>query len=178
VIYLAFNTFFLAYITGSVTLGYVKATVQGSAYLPLGADRHTVLAGRAKVGSILGGTPSGVPASRRYYAGGGGSVRGYVYQGVGPYFPDDTPAGGLSLMEVSGEVRHDLTSRWGIVAFVDAGAVGTSQTPDFTDLSVGVGLGVRYNLGFGPIRFDLAVPLNPREDDPSYQIYVSIGQSF
>lgn len=165
-------------ITGSATLSYVKATVQGSAYLPFGGDRHTILAGRAKVGSILGGTLSGVPASRRYYAGGGGSVRGYVYQGVGPYFPDDTPAGGLSLMEVSGEVRHDLTSQWGIVAFVDAGTVGTSQTPDFTDLSVGVGLGVRYNLGFGPIRFDLAVPVNPREDDPSYQIYVSIGQSF
>jgi translocation and assembly module TamA len=105
-------------------------------------------------------------------------VRGYVYQGVGPHFPDNTPAGGLSLVEVSGEVRHDLTSQWGIVAFVDAGAVGLSQTPDFTDLSVGVGLGVRYNLGFGPIRFDLAVPLNPRDDDPSYQIYVSIGQSF
>ena len=105
-------------------------------------------------------------------------MRGYVYQGIGPHFSDNTPAGGLSLMEVSGEVRHDLTSQWGIVAFVDAGAVGASQTPDFTDLSVGVGLGVRYNLGFGPIRFDLAVPLNRRKDDPSYQIYVSIGQSF
>ena len=165
-------------ITGSATLSYVKASLQGSAYLPLAANRHTILAGRAKVGSILGGTPSGVPASRRYYAGGGGSVRGYVYQGIGPHFEDNTPAGGLSLMEVSGEVRHDLTSQWGIVAFVDAGSVGTSQTPDFSDLSVGVGLGVRYNLGFGPIRFDLAVPLNPRADDPSYQIYVSIGQSF
>jgi translocation and assembly module TamA len=165
-------------LTGSVTLSYVKVSLQGSAYLPFGSDRHTILAGRAKIGSILGGTQTGVPASRRFYAGGGGSVRGYVYQGIGPHFPDNTPAGGLSLTEISAEVRHDLSSQWGVVAFVDAGAVGESQTSDFADLSVGVGLGVRYNLGFGPIRFDLAVPLNRRSDDPSYQIYVSIGQAF
>ena len=141
-------------------------------------DRRTVLAGRAKAGSILGGTVSGVPASRRFYAGGGGSVRGYVYQGIGPHLQDNTPRGGLSLVEVSGEVRHALTPQWGLVAFVDAGAVGLTQQPDLSELSVGAGLGVRYNLGFGPIRFDIAAPLNRRRDDPAYQIYVSIGQSF
>jgi len=165
-------------LTGSVTLSYVKASLQGSAYLPLDGDRRTVLAGRAKAGSILGGTLGGVPASRRFYAGGGGSVRGYVFQGIGPHLPDNTPVGGLSLVEVSGEVRHRLSDQWGLVAFVDAGSVGLSQEPAFEALDLGVGLGVRYNLGFGPIRFDLAVPLNRRSDDPSYQIYVSIGQSF
>jgi translocation and assembly module TamA len=165
-------------LTGGVTLSYFKASAQGSAYLPLDADRRTVIAGRVKAGSILGGTISGVPASRRFYAGGGGSVRGYVYQGIGPHLQDNTPRGGLSLVEVSGEVRHSLTPQWGIVAFVDAGAVGLSAEPDFADLAVGVGLGVRYDLGFGPIRFDLAFPLDRRSDDPGYQIYVSIGQSF
>jgi translocation and assembly module TamA len=165
-------------LTGGVTLSYFKATAQGSAYLPLDADRRTVIAGRVKTGSILGGTISGVPASRRFYAGGGGSVRGYVYQGIGPHLLDNTPRGGLSLVEVSGEIRHNLTSQWGIVGFVDAGAVGLSAEPDFADLAVGVGLGVRYDLGFGPIRFDIAVPLNRRSDDPGYQVYVSIGQSF
>lgn len=165
-------------LTGGVTLSYFKATAQGSAYLPLDGERRTVLAGRVKAGSILGGTISGVPASRRFYAGGGGSVRGYVYQGIGPHLQDNTPRGGLSLVEVSGEVRHSLTPQWGVVAFVDAGAVGLSAEPGFGDLDVGVGLGVRYDLGFGPIRFDLAVPLNRRSDDPGYQVYVSIGQSF
>ena len=165
-------------LTGSVTLSYVKASLQGSAYLPLDGDRRTVLAGRAKAGSILGGTLGGVPASRRFYAGGGGSVRGYVFQGIGPHLSDNTPVGGLSLVEVSGEVRHRLSDQWGLVAFVDAGSVGLSQEPAFGALDLGVGFGVRYNLGFGPIRFDLAVPLNRRSDDPSYQIYVSIGQSF
>ena len=165
-------------LTGGVTLSYFKATAQGSGYLPLDGDRRTVLAGRIKTGSILGGTLSGVPASRRFYAGGGGSVRGYVYQGIGPHLQDNTPRGGLSLVEVSGEVRHRLTPQWGVVAFVDAGAVGLSAEPGFGDLDVGVGLGVRYDLGFGPIRFDIAVPLNRRADDPGYQVYVSIGQSF
>jgi translocation and assembly module TamA len=165
-------------LTGSVTLSYVKASLQGTAYLPLDGDRRTVLAGRAKAGSILGGTLGGVPASRRFYAGGGGSVRGYVFQGIGPHLSDNTPVGGLSLVELSGEVRHRLSDQWGLVAFVDAGSVGVSQEPAFDTLDLGVGLGVRYNLGFGPIRFDLAVPLNRRSDDPSYQVYISIGQSF
>jgi len=165
-------------LTGGVTLSYFKATAQGSAYLPLDGERRTVLAARVKTGSILGGTISGVPASRRFYAGGGGSVRGYVYQGIGPHLSDNTPRGGLSLVEVSGEVRHSLTPQWGVVAFVDAGTVGLSPEPGLGDLDVGVGLGVRYDLGFGPIRFDIAVPLNRRSDDPGYQVYVSIGQSF
>lgn len=165
-------------LTGGVTLSYFKATAQGSAYLPLDGARRTVLAARVKTGSILGGTISGVPASRRFYAGGGGSVRGYVYQRIGPHLQDNTPRGGLSLVEVSGEIRHSLTSQWGVVAFVDAGAVGLTPEPGLGDLDVGVGLGVRYDLGFGPIRFDIAVPLNRRSDDPGYQVYVSIGQSF
>lgn len=165
-------------LTGSVTLSYVKASLQGSGYLPLDGDNRTVLAGRAKAGSILGGTLAGVPASRRFYAGGGGSVRGYVFQGIGPHLADNTPVGGLSLVEVSGEVRRRISDRWGVVAFVDAGSVGVSQEPSFQNLDLGVGLGVRYDLGFGPIRFDLAVPLNRRPDDPSYQVYISIGQSF
>jgi len=165
-------------LTGSVTLSYVKASAQGSAYLPLAPSRGTVLAGRIKAGSILGGTISGVPASRRFYAGGGGSVRGYVFQGIGPHLADNTPLGGLSVVEFSGEVRHRLSDQWGVVAFLDGGSVGLAQEPRFGDLDLGVGLGVRFNPGFGPIRFDLAVPLNRRSDDPSYQIYVSIGQSF
>ncbi|MFM8819283.1 MAG: autotransporter assembly complex protein TamA [Phenylobacterium sp.] len=165
-------------IAGSVTLSYVKASIQGSAYLPLGPEQATVLAVRARTGAILGGTLSGVPASRRFYAGGGGSVRGYVFQGIGPHLADDTPVGGLSLVEVSGEVRHRLSDRWGLVAFADAGSVGRYQEPAFDGLNIGAGLGVRYDLGFGPIRFDLAFPLNRRSGDPGYQVYVSIGQSF
>lgn len=165
-------------IAGSDTLPYLRAQAQGTAYLPFGEKARTVLAGRVKVGSIIGGLIPEVPASRRFYSGGGGSVRGYAYQGIGPRLSDNTPEGGLSLTEASFELRQKLTTRWAVVAFVDAGSIVSDPTPSFKDLSVGAGLGVRYDLGFGPIRADIAVPLNKRKGDPSFQVYLSIGQSF
>lgn len=165
-------------IAGSDTLPYLKAQAQATAYMPFGAKARTVVAGRVKVGSIVGGLIPEVPASRRFYSGGGGSVRGYAYQGIGPRLSDNTPAGGLSLTEASVELRQKLTARWGVVAFLDAGSIGSDPTPSFKDLSVGAGVGVRYDLGFGPIRADIAVPLNKRQGDPSFQVYLSIGQSF
>jgi translocation and assembly module TamA len=121
---------------------------------------------------------SEVPASRRFFSGGGGSVRGYAYQAIGPRLSDNTPQGGVSLVETSLEVRHRFTSKWGGVAFIDAGAIGTERKPKQEDFRVGAGFGVRYDLGFGPIRADIAVPLGKRSGDPAFQIYLSIGQSF
>jgi len=167
------------YLVGrSLSLPYLKLVGQGSYYQPLDRDRRTVVAARARVGLILGGTIPEVPASRRFYAGGGGSVRGYGYQEVGPRLSDNTPQGGLSLLETSVELRRKLTQHWGVVAFVDAGAVGTGRIPNGSDLSAGAGLGVRYDLGFGPFRFDVGVPLDRRQGDAKFQVYISIGQSF
>jgi translocation and assembly module TamA len=162
---------------GRETLPYLRIQAQTSAYLPLSA--RTVVAGRVNVGSIINGASVGdIPAPQRFYAGGGGSVRGFGYQDVGPRFPDNTPQGGLSLFEGSLELRRRLTDRWGVVAFTDAGSVGVRPNPDLTHLSVGAGLGVRYNLGFGPIRVDVATPIANRNGAAPLQIYVSIGQSF
>ena len=165
-------------ITGSDTLAFGRLETQATAYLPLQKSRRTVLAGRAKVGSLVGGSLPELPAPQRFYAGGGGSVRGYAYQAIGPRLANDTPRGGLSLSEASIELRQQVTDRWGAVAFVDAGAVGAGQTPGFEDLALGAGVGVRYQLGFGPIRIDVATPLNARRGDADILIYVSIGQSF
>jgi translocation and assembly module TamA len=161
---------------GDQTLTYVRAQAQGSAYLPIGSS--TVLAGRVRLGSILGGDIPDVPAAQRLFAGGGGSVRGYGYQAVGPRFPDNTPIGGLSLAEASFEVRQNFGQQWGGVVFVDTGSVGQNQYPAFKDVSTGVGFGIRYNPGFAPIRADIAFPLNRRSGDGAFQIYLSIGQSF
>jgi translocation and assembly module TamA len=165
-------------VAGDTSLGYLRSVAQGSAYFPFGEEARTVAAGRLRLGTIIGGDIPGVPAGRRFYAGGGGSVRGYSYQAIGPRLPDNTPQGGLSLFEASAEIRHELNDKWGVVGFLDAGAVGTHSTPTGDDYSVGAGLGVRYDLGFGPIRADIAVPLDKREGDPAFQIYLSIGQSF
>ena len=166
------------FITGDRKLVYLKTQSQVSGYLPFDSDGDTVVAARAKVGSILGGSIPDVPADRRFFAGGGGSVRGFGYQEVGPRLSQETPEGGLSLLESSLELRRKITQRWGVVAFVDAGSVGSSPTPTLGEIGVGAGVGVRYNLGFGPLRLDIATPLNPRQGDGPVQVYISIGQSF
>ncbi|RAK56322.1 outer membrane protein assembly factor [Phenylobacterium soli] len=165
-------------LAGKGTVPYVKLQTGGSAYFPFGKEAKTVLAARVHVGSILNGTVADIPAPQRFYAGGGGSVRGFAYQGVGPRLADNTPQGGLSLVEGSIELRHDLTRTWGLVGFVDAGAVGSQNTPTFKDVGVGAGVGVRYNLGFGPIRVDVAVPVSGKNGGSPFQVYVSIGQAF
>nr|WP_269717023.1 autotransporter assembly complex family protein [Caulobacter sp. NIBR2454] len=166
------------FVTGDDSITYLKTQAQVTGYLPVSKEARTVLAGRAKAGLIVGGRIPSVPGSRRFFAGGGGSVRGYSYQAIGPRLSDNTPQGGLSLLEASFEVRQRITGPWGAVAFIDAGAVGTNEFPQGRDFSAGVGVGVRYDLGFGPIRADIAIPLDKREGDPSFQVYLSIGQSF
>jgi translocation and assembly module TamA len=166
-------------ITGDLTMAFLKVQAQSTAYLPFGEGAKTVLAGRVKAGQILGGTMPEVPASNRFYAGGGGSVRGYSYQAIGPRIDNTTtPQGGLSLVETSLELRHKFTDKWGAVLFVDAGAVGVDKWPNGDDFGVGAGIGIRYDLGFGPIRADFAMPISKREGDPAFQVYISIGQSF
>jgi len=165
-------------LTGDGVLPYVKLQGQVSGYLPFDVRGDTVLAARVRLGSITDGSLGDIPAPQRFYAGGGGSVRGFGFQEVGPRLADNTPEGGLSLAETSVELRHRLTEKWGLVAFVDAGTVGGAQFPSFRELSVGAGLGVRYNLGFGPIRVDLATPVTSRRGEAPLQVYVSIGQSF
>ncbi|WP_271065569.1 autotransporter assembly complex family protein [Caulobacter sp. NIBR1757] len=162
---------------GDAQLTYLKLTGQGSYYLPLDEAERFVIATRVKAGVISGADSADVPAARRFYSGGGGSVRGYGYQGIGPRI-SSTPLGGISLAEASVEFRYQLTEKWGAVAFIDGGAVGTDNFPHGDDFSAGVGFGVRYNLGFGPIRADIAFPLDPRDDDAPFQIYISIGQAF
>jgi translocation and assembly module TamA len=106
-------------------------------------------------------------------------VRGYDYQSLGPRNKDDDPLGGDSLLEFSTELRWKLAKTWGIVGFLDGGMVYDSNSPDFgNDLRWGAGLGFRYYTAIGPVRLDVAVPVNPRSDDDAFQFYISIGQSF
>lgn len=163
---------------GEETAAFLRTESQVTGYLPIRGSAKTVLAGRIRLGSILGGGELSVPSDRLFYSGGGGSVRGFAYQGVGPRLPDNTPRGGLSLFETSVELRQDVGHGFGAVVFLDAGSVGFQPTPDVADLRYGAGLGIRYKLPFGPIRADIAIPLDKREGDANFQVYVSIGQAF
>lgn len=157
---------------------FVKLRGEASAYRSFGEEDTVVLAGRVAAGSIVGAGLAAVPADRRFYAGGGGSVRGYAYQGVGPRDAAGVPTGGLSFAETSVELRIKVSERFGIVPFVDAGTVSAAAFPDFSDVRFGAGLGIRYLTPLGPLRIDAGVPLNPRPGDPSFGVYAGIGQSF
>lgn len=164
---------------GDEELWFFRAQAQGTLYVPLDRDARTVVATRLRLGSIVNGSVPAVPPAYRFYSGGGGSVRGYEYQGIGPRLPmSDKPLGGVSLVEASIEVRRDLFGDWGAVVFVDAGSVGDESDPDFSIVRMSVGAGVRYRLPFGPIRADVAFPLNPNDGELPFQVYVSLGQAF
>ena len=165
-------------VTGEDTVMFLRTEGQASAYLPLQDGAKTVLAGRARIGSIIGGEELTIPSDRLFYSGGGGSVRGYSYQSINPRLPDNRPRGGLSLFETSLEVRRDIGEKFQTVAFVDGGAAGFQETPNFSNMRYGAGVGVRYKLPFGPVRADVAFPLNKREGDSEFQLYISIGQAF
>ena len=162
---------------------FVLAQLSAAAYLDMSraldaeaAAGRRVLAGRVLLGRIAGAAVDRVPPDWRFYAGGGGSVRGYPFQSIGPTGAGGRPTGGTALVEGSLELRQRLRGNWGLAAFVDAGAVSDDGPPDA--LSVGVGAGVRYFTPIGPIRVDVAAPLDRRPGDASAQLYIGIGQAF
>lgn len=155
--------------------GYVRAQIDASAYLPVGGN--TVLAGRARFGSISGTGIDNIAPSRRYYAGGGGSVRGYSYQDIGPRDIYGDPVGGRSLAEFSLEARVRFGA-FGVVPFVDAGNIYTSNVPRLDKMRIGAGIGGRYYSSFGPIRIDVGTPINRRTGEARVAVYVSLGQAF
>jgi len=155
---------------------YARAQIDGSFYWP--ASDTITIAGRARLGTIFGAGRDRIAPSRRFYAGGGGSVRGYGFQAIGPRDPVfDDPIGGRSLAEFAIEARVRV-GNFGFVPFIDAGNISTSPLPRFDNLKFGAGIGVRYHTRFGPIRVDVGTPLNPRSGDPRIAVYVSLGQAF
>jgi translocation and assembly module TamA len=160
---------------GSGTQIYGRGLLEGTAYFQVGDG--IIIAGRTRVGSIAGADRELIAPSRRYYAGGGGSVRGFGYQELGPKDIEDRPTGGRSLVEAAAEVRYRFGD-YGIVGFVDAGQVYTSSTPGFDNLRYGVGIGGRFYTNFGPLRVDVATPINRQPGESRVSVYISIGQAF
>lgn len=160
-------------------LSFVKGLVTTSRYVQLSRVPSLVLAGKLALGAITGSERDAIPADERFYAGGGGSIRGYPYQTVGP-IEQDEPLGGRSLLEISMEVRWKITEQFGLVAFWDGGSAFRGTRLDSgEDLRWGAGAGLRYFTSVGPLRLDIGIPLNRRPDvDDHFQLYVSLGQAF
>ncbi|MFA9420642.1 MAG: autotransporter assembly complex family protein [Gammaproteobacteria bacterium] len=166
--------------SGEESINFITGLLGLAGYHAIDHKQRYIIAGRTRLGSITGETTEDLPANKRFYAGGGSSIRGYRFQSVGPLGPGNTPLGGRSLFEISTEFRVKFSDTIGGVIFVDGGNVYDDELPDFsTNLQWAGGFGARYFTSFGPIRLDLGFPLNPRDgiDDPM-QLYISIGQAF
>ena len=153
---------------------YLSALAETSGYLPLGSF---TLAARARLGSVVGAARDDIAPSRRLYSGGGGSVRGFGFQQLGPKDAENNPIGGRSLTEFAFEARYRF-GNYGIVPFLDAGRVGEASMPSLSGMRYGAGIGARYYTNFGPMRFDIATPLGRKPGESKVAVYISIGQAF
>jgi translocation and assembly module TamA len=160
-------------------INFYKLRASGTRYVPLGRRPEIDLAGRVTLASILGEERSDIPADERLYAGGGGTIRGYAFQSVGP-LDGKTPLGGRSLAVTSAELRWRLNPEFGLVAFIDGGTAFEGVYFDSKeDVLWSAGVGFRYFTPVGPLRFDLAFPMDRRRGtDDAYQFYISLGQAY
>jgi translocation and assembly module TamA len=163
----------------------IISTAKGSYYLRLYKEA-IILAGWAHGGTISVSSLNNLAPNKRFYAGGVGSVRAYGYKLLGPLDNSRIPLGGRSILEYGLEGRFKVTDTIGFVIFAEAGSVSEHASPNLSNQGRlwGIGAGIRYYTGIGPIRLDIAKPMKRRRDaspkaiDSSYQFYLSVGQAF
>lgn len=155
---------------------------EGRVYRSFGTDERFTLAGRARLGTILGSEIEETPREYLFYSGGGGSVRGQSYQSLGveriqgPSGPIKT--GGMSLANLNAELRFQVRERIGLVAFYDYGKIwDDAGWSGGSGWQAGAGVGVRYKTPIGPLRFDIAGPAGGDTSD-GVQVYLGLGQAF
>jgi translocation and assembly module TamA len=166
------------YSLGTTNATFVIIQIAGSTYFDVFNDGRSVLALRGLVGKASGVGVFGLPPDQRFYAGGSSTVRGYRYQTLGPQFPDQQPTGGTAISTGSVEIRQRILGSYGMVGFFDVGQVTSNGAPFTGAWRAGAGVGARYYTPIGPIRLDVAVPLNKLPGGDSYEIYIGIGQAF
>ncbi len=150
----------------------------GSTYIDVSGAGRSVVALRGLVGKIAGANVFSLPPDQRFYAGGSATVRGYRYQSVGPQFPDGNPTGGTAISAGTIEFRQRIFDSYGVVGFIDAGQVTDNGAPFTGTWRVGAGVGFRYYTSIGPIRADIAVPLNKQPGGDRFELYLGLGQAF
>lgn len=163
---------------GSTSSTFFISQISGSTYFDVSGSGRSVLALRGLVGQVSGAGVFGLPPDQRFYAGGSATVRGYRYQTLGPQFPDNKPTGGTAVSAGTVEFRQRFLTSFGVVGFVDVGQVSSTGAPFTSNWHAGAGVGARYYTSIGPIRLDVAVPLNKIPGGDSFELYVGIGQAF
>jgi outer membrane protein assembly factor BamA len=153
---------------------YVKLEGLYTQFTDMSANATGILGVKLRLGAIIRygdsrreGTP--VPVYRRYYAGGSTGVRAWHSRSLSVEGEQRAASGGHALVEASVEYRWKLfpgAREWlfiepdniWIVAFADAGNLWPDPSKvRLSEQAAGIGIGLRYNLFFGPIRVDYAV---------------------
>ena len=163
---------------GSQNATFFVMQASGSTYFDLTGEGRSIVALRGLVGKIAGAGVFSLPPDQRFYAGGSSTVRGFRYQSIGPHFPDNNPTGGTAISAGTVEFRQRILGNYGVVGFIDAGQVSANGAPFTSDWRVGAGVGFRYYTSIGPIRADIAVPLNKQPGGDSFELYLGLGQAF
>jgi translocation and assembly module TamA len=166
------------YSFGPPSATFLIMQLSGSTYVDVFNDGRSVIALRGLVGEASGASVFDLPPDQRFYAGGSATVRGYRYQTLGPQFPDEKPTGGTAISTATVELRQRIYGNYGVAAFLDAGQVTSSGQPFSGSWHAGAGVGARYYTPIGPIRLDVAVPLNKLPGGDSFELYIGIGQAF
>lgn len=163
----------------SPQFAYCINTLTASIYQALTKDKRHVFAAKLIVGSIFGASNHEIPPPERFYAGSESTLRGYRYLTVSPLGRHHKPLGGRSMFIYTLELRHRIGQNFGIAEFYDLGTVHENFFPNLKGpLRQSVGIGLSYYTSIGPIRLDIAVPLNKRSIDHPVEVYFSIGQPF
>lgn len=151
----------------------------GRVYRSLGEAERLTLALRGQAGAVFGAEAEDAPADFLFFSGGGGTVRGQSFQSLGIDVGGGEQIGGRSFFGLQAEARFEATDRIGVVGFFDTGFVGTEPfSAENGEWHSGAGVGVRYQTAIGPIRLDLAVPVDGPDPEEDWQIYIGIGQAF
>jgi translocation and assembly module TamA len=135
-------------------------------------DARVIVRGRAGV-TVEHEDFSRLPLSMRFFAGGDNSVRGYEYESLGPRDAVGRLIGGDRLLEAGVEYEHPIRDAWAAAVFVDAGNAFLGSD---VHARVGAGIGGRWFSPIGPVRFDIAWPVNldPGEER-SPRLHISLG---
>lgn len=161
------------------TIEFQRVTLQEDLFLSLGTS--TVLGLSARAGVVV---PSGdqqtLPISERFFNGGQDSVRSFREGELGPKDAQGVPLGGETFTVFSVELRQALTDLLSGALFYDLGNVETDHERffDLRDMRAGVGVGLRFMLPVGPVRFDVAANPNPRTDENRWVTHLAVGMAF
>ncbi|MEH8047722.1 autotransporter assembly complex family protein [Gallibacterium anatis] len=148
------------------------SAIASTSWIRTYAENHRFLT-RAEIGYLSTNQFDKIPPALRFFAGGDRSIRGYGYHKISPKDKNGELTGANRLFTASIEYQYQVKPKWWGAIFYDTGFA--SDRFAFNDLRKGAGIGVRWNSPIGAVKFDIATPINDKDDSKNIQFYIGIG---